>query len=275
MSTEKTWTGERLEPGVFNETTIEHLHRYAFVLEYTRGKKVLDIACGEGYGSALLARSAAHVTGVDIDKESVNSAKRKYNIPNLSFIEGSVEKIPSEDHVFDTVVCFETLEHVAIHEILLKEITRVLKPGGLVIISTPDRKNYTEKTGRNNPFHVKELNRLEFEMLLKMFYRNVVIVQQQIAFSSVISGDKAEGFTSYAGDFSEVYEEQEHEGLYNIALASDAVLPRVKNSLFNGKSVFAEAVSEKENQVINTITYKLGHVLLYPAKMIRRIFKKQ
>lgn len=67
MSKIKDWTGERLETFVFNETTIEHLHRYAIAMEFCSGKTVLDIACGEGYGSNLLSAKATHVTGMDAD----------------------------------------------------------------------------------------------------------------------------------------------------------------------------------------------------------------
>ena len=107
----KSWTGERLETFVLNDSTIEHLHRYAIAKELVQGKRVLDIACGEGYGSNLLAASADFVNGVDIDQVVIAHAAEKYKKENLSFSQGSVEKIPFDANTFDMVVSFETLEH--------------------------------------------------------------------------------------------------------------------------------------------------------------------
>lgn len=274
MNKEKNWTGERLEPGVFNETTIEHLHRYAFASGLVQGKKVLDIACGEGYGANLLAARASQVTGVDINANVIEQAKIHYKKNNLEFLTGTVDKIPSENSSFDVVVCFETIEHVSQHDIVLREIKRVLNRGGLLFISTPDKKNYTDKPGSVNPHHVKELYTEEFKALLGNYFSNIQLFDQQISFSSVISSKDAVGFESYRGNFNEVKPDDGSNRLYNIAMASDGQLPQVKNSLFNGQSVFAEAVREKENQVINTITYKTGNIILYPAKWLRRLFQK-
>ena len=82
----KNWTGERWETFVYNETALEHLHRYAVACELSANKNVLDIACGEGYGSRLLALNAASVTGVDIDATTINKAKEKYKAGHLRFI---------------------------------------------------------------------------------------------------------------------------------------------------------------------------------------------
>lgn len=275
MNKAHTWSGERLEPGVFNETTIEHLHRYALAMEYIAHKKVLDLACGEGYGSALMTSKALHVTGIDIDDATIAMASQKYKQGNLSFIKGTTVNIPAPAGEFDVVISFETLEHVGEHEKMLAEITRVLKPGGLLIISTPDKSNYTDKPNRVNPFHVKELTKDDFAALLKGHFVNYRMLQQDIAFSSVITGDEAQDLDIYNGNFNEIKKAANGNHLYNIAFASDSPLPPVKNSLFNGRSVFAEAVTEKENQVIGSLTYKAGHLLLYPAKLIRRMFGKE
>ncbi|MBL7749096.1 MAG: class I SAM-dependent methyltransferase, partial [Chitinophagaceae bacterium] len=165
MSNNANWTGERLETFVFNESTIEHLHRYAIACGLAAGKTVLDIACGEGYGSYLLAAKAASVTGMDIDNTTIKKATQKYPKENLRFTQATAEKIPAADAQFDMVVSFETLEHLEDHDTMIKEIKRVLKPGGLLVISTPDKKNYSDKRNYKNPFHLKELYRNEFEAL--------------------------------------------------------------------------------------------------------------
>ena len=140
MSKIKDWTGERLETFVFNETTIEHLHRYAIAMEFCSGKTVLDIACGEGYGSNLLSAKATHVTGMDADAITIEKATAKYKRDNLYFVQSKAEKIAAADTEFDIVVSLETLEHLSDHTAMMKEIKRVMKPGGLLIISTPDKK---------------------------------------------------------------------------------------------------------------------------------------
>src|SRR5258706_15489259 len=114
----KKYTGERLETHEQGEGMIEHLHRYAIAMEKCRGKSVLDIASGEGYGSSLLATTALKVTGVDIDAETVRAANEKYTIKNnkLEFLQGSADHIPFATGIFDIVVSFETIEHHDKHQ---------------------------------------------------------------------------------------------------------------------------------------------------------------
>jgi ubiquinone/menaquinone biosynthesis C-methylase UbiE len=123
------WTGERYLPGVRGEIELEHLHRYALARELARGKSVLDIACGEGYGADLLAAVAAQVIGVDLSEEVVEHARRKYgNRRNVQFRLGSCSAIPVGDASVDLVVSFETIEHHADHDEMMQEIKRVFDP---------------------------------------------------------------------------------------------------------------------------------------------------
>src|SRR5689334_17791465 len=122
LKMQKKWTGERLETFVFNEAMVEHLHRYAIAAEYVKDKTVLDIACGEGYGSALLSKNATAVTGMDIDLNTITVALRKYAKNNLKFVQGKIEDIPATANTFDVVVSFETLEHSNEHEKIFSEI---------------------------------------------------------------------------------------------------------------------------------------------------------
>src|SRR5213076_2544358 len=136
--------------------------RYALSLNFVEGKSVLDIASGEGYGAALLASKAQSVTGVDIDPQTVMHAKHTYCNPKLTFMVGSCDDIPLPDGSFDVVTSFETIEHHDKHEEMLDEIKRVLKPDGVLIISSPNRLTYSDEPGYKNPFHVKELYYDEF-----------------------------------------------------------------------------------------------------------------
>jgi ubiquinone/menaquinone biosynthesis C-methylase UbiE len=163
------FTGERFTPECVREIAYEHWHRYAFAIPFAKGKRVLDAACGEGYGSALLARHAEKIYGVDLDHQTISHAQEKYkDINNLEFIQASILSLQKfKDKSFDLIVSYETLEHLYEHEDLLREFSRLIKDDGLLLISTPDKKNYSDETGHANEFHVRELYRDEFEALLK------------------------------------------------------------------------------------------------------------
>ena len=158
------FTGERMVPEKAGSTTFwEHVYRYRFATRFVRHKRVLDIACGEGYGSAaLLQAGAASVIGVDISEETCLHARYKYGVHALP---GDALDIPLSDRSVDVVVSFETIEHVEKPEAFLDECIRVLVPGGQLILSTPNRDVYSEG-GKHNPFHFEELNEAEFISLL-------------------------------------------------------------------------------------------------------------
>src|SRR5262245_51049092 len=142
------WTGERFLPWI-RESTIayEHLHRYAYAAELTKDKRVLDLACGEGYGARMLAETASSVVGIDIDENVIRHASVKYaGSTNLQFISGSITAVPIQDaHSFDVVTCFEAIEHIEDQEALLAEVKRLLKPDGTFIVSTPNKAIYHDE----------------------------------------------------------------------------------------------------------------------------------
>lgn len=180
------FTGERFVPECEREIWYEHYHRYLMAGELVTGKKVLDAACGEGYGSHLLANYADKVVGVDIDQNSIDHAMQRYQRDNLKFIRSNVLNIPIPDNSFDVVVSFETLEHLAEHQELLTEYKRLLVDDGLLIISTPDKSEYSDKTGFNNEYHVKELYRHEFKDLLDGYFSEQLWLGQKLMFNSAI-----------------------------------------------------------------------------------------
>lgn len=161
------FTGERFLPGCEGEMVYEHWHRYLLALDHVAGRRVLDVASGEGYGSALLASSAASVTGVDISEEAVAHARHQYaNRSNLQYLRASCEYIPLPDASFDVIVSFETIEHIHGQSAFVSEIDRLLAPNGVLIISSPNRDEYSTRTGYVNEFHVKELDRSELNLML-------------------------------------------------------------------------------------------------------------
>jgi 2-polyprenyl-3-methyl-5-hydroxy-6-metoxy-1,4-benzoquinol methylase len=166
-------TGERMIPEFHLGRLIyaEHLVRYQVALDLVRGKTVLDIASGSGYGSAMLATTAAHVHGVDISEEAVEYARANFRRDNVDFTVGSATDIPLADDSVDVVVTFETIEHVDDYLKFLSEIGRVLKSDGIAIISTPNDLEFAE----GNHFHLHEFERDE---LLELVHRQFTYVDE-------------------------------------------------------------------------------------------------
>ena len=162
------FTGERVVEGRTPlRIWFDHMERYEFAGNYVQEKNVLDISCGTGYGSFLLKNKRAKtVVGVDISNEAVNFAQEKYKTEGLEFKTGNILKTGYMDNFFDVIVCFETIEHVDDHLKVFLELFRILKPGGLLLISTPNRKITSPFIGvedtPNNSFHIKEYNFIEF-----------------------------------------------------------------------------------------------------------------
>ena len=164
MSPDLEFTGERFVPGIAGEIAHEHWHRYAFARRFAAGKRVLDAACGEGYGSALLAGTAAEVVGVDIAEEAVAHARATYaGRSGLRFEQASAAALPLPDASVDLVVSFETLEHLPREDQprMLAEFARVLTRDGLLLLSAPNPVEYSEARDYRNPFHLHEPSREE------------------------------------------------------------------------------------------------------------------
>ncbi len=191
MITSKTppelpFSGERFTPECVREMAYEHWHRYCLASTVVGGRRVLDAACGEGYGSALLAGYAKSVDGVDLSDQAVAHARSKYIGDNLRFLSASVTNIPVVDASYDAVVSFETLEHLAQQTEMLTEFRRVLDSTGFLMISSPDKATYSDAAGYTNEFHVKELYRDELMVLLKQHFPAVKLMGQAMAFQSLL-----------------------------------------------------------------------------------------
>jgi 2-polyprenyl-3-methyl-5-hydroxy-6-metoxy-1,4-benzoquinol methylase len=169
-------SGERMVPEVSGGITFwEHVHRYAFACRYVEGKRVLDIACGEGYGAAALLKSGAtQVIGVDISESACAHARAKYGVDART---GTAEQIPLPDSSADVVVSFETVEHVPRPDRFIDECVRVLAPGGVLIISTPNKGIYGVD-GPANPHHCSEMTEEEFSEALRARFRAVKLYTQ-------------------------------------------------------------------------------------------------
>jgi SAM-dependent methyltransferase len=181
------FTGERFTPECEREIWYEHWHRYAFARGLAHGRRVLDAACGEGYGSALLAEVAPEVVGVDISAAAIDHARTRYaGRPRLRFECADAAALGFADAAFDLVVSFETLEHLAAQQELVAGFARVLADDGVLVISSPDKRTYSDETGFRNEFHVRELYREELLALLAPHFPHRRLYGQKLLFQSAL-----------------------------------------------------------------------------------------
>jgi SAM-dependent methyltransferase len=148
---------------------VEHRQRYEFVAEQCRGLRVLDVACGVGYGSQILAeRGAASVVGVDISQEAVDIARTRFAHPNVEYRVGDARKLEFLRQRFDVAISFETIEHLADPKALIEAVHGVLNPGGLFACSTPNPDFHNKSC--ENPYHLCELNYADFESAFAKYF---------------------------------------------------------------------------------------------------------
>jgi SAM-dependent methyltransferase len=230
------WTGERLTTGITGQVEIEHLHRYAFARDLCRGLDVLDVASGEGYGSALVAQVARSVVGLEIDLGAVTHAQTAYKQPNLRFLQGDARAIPLADASVDAVVSFETIEHFYEHDTFIAEIRRVLRSGGRLIISSPERDIYSPVQSAPNPYHVRELTREEFTRLLQGAFPYVALYAQRAFLgAALVAEDPAPGPLLTFERRGETHFEASSglpRPLYWVAIASDLPVPAAAAALY-------------------------------------------
>ncbi|MEP7354656.1 MAG: methyltransferase domain-containing protein [Acidobacteriota bacterium] len=173
------FTGERVIPGqVDDDLWAEHIARYAFAARFAAGRRVLDLGCGTGYGTAELARTARAATGVDVAASAVAYASEHY--PGAHFLAMSATQLTLPDKSFDLVTSFELIEHLEDWQTMLAEANRVLDPQGLLIVSTPNKLYYAEARGESgpNPFHAHEFEYEEYRAALASVFPHVRILLQ-------------------------------------------------------------------------------------------------
>lgn len=169
-----------LDPRRGGDIRHQHLSRYRFAGSFAAGKRVIDVACGTGYGSAMLADlGAAHVAGADVSAESIAEARRTWPRTNVDFIQMDAADIGQRGKV-DLVVSFETIEHLEDPERFLEAVKISLAAEGRFIVSTPERQEGSLQDRPTNPFHVREWSREEFVRLLERHFRSVTVYGQYL-----------------------------------------------------------------------------------------------
>jgi len=252
------FTGERLVTQVNEYYTYEHLHRYYVAMDFVQDKHVLDIASGEGYGVALMAKTAKRVVGVDVAKEAITHAQKAYQQENVEFIQGDIRSLDFPDNSFDVITCFETIEHIVEHDKAISELKRVLKPKGVLLISTPDGLSEHEHASRGrNPFHPVELSKKEFLGLLNAHFKKVSLLFQKTINASLIltDGDDNSQLQEYRGNFDNYKLVDPHTHTqYFIGICTDlASLPGTKNSMLTYQNT--------HKSLLEKVIFKLRNLL--------------
>ena len=267
------------------EIEIEHYHRYQLALGLAKEKRVLDIASGEGYGSNLLSSVAVDVTGVDIDQECVDYANARYGTKSLRYRQGDAAKIPLDDDSVDLVISFETIEHHDKHHEMMAEIRRVLAPEGILMLSSPDKKYYSDIPKFQNSYHVKELYFEEFKDLVAQYFKHSRYYLQRMVKGSLILPEdhRLDEFTVFEKESGDTLKIacREFAQLYEICVASNTEpLPCLEAGFFDGKHILHEEVQRlirietaKFENVVNSPTWRIGNAVLTPFKWLRRLLR--
>jgi SAM-dependent methyltransferase len=162
-------TGERTVPGIAAENYWfqRHLAAYEFAAPLLAGRSVLEIGCGEGYGTALLARSATRIVGIDYDALTAAHAAATY--PQARFVRANLAALPVPGESVDAVATLQVIEHVWNHGEFVRECLRVLRPGGRLLVTTPNRLTFSPGLDQPvNPFHTHEFTAAELNSLLTL-----------------------------------------------------------------------------------------------------------
>ncbi|MEX0881316.1 MAG: methyltransferase domain-containing protein [Candidatus Saccharimonadales bacterium] len=248
-------TGERMVPEYHKELMIygEHVARYETAKALVVDKVVLDIACGSGYGSSILAEEAKNVIGVDADGKTISYAAKKYGSKKVKFLVGDATQIPIGDNSVDAVISFETIEHVANYRKFLSEVKRVLRDEGILIISTPNQDTYIE----DNPFHKHHFTYDEFTKLLRPRFQYIKpYFQSTWLYNSILSKDLLS--KNWVREIKTMFTVNSNpkEAVYFIFLCSNRPLPspRSVGAVSQPWSAKQEAMHAGELERVNKLT---------------------
>jgi O-antigen biosynthesis protein len=229
---------ERAAPDQMSEHLMESEHRgrYLWAADLANGLEVIDAGCGTGYGSEIIAAAgASRVVGVDIAQDAIDYARSSSSHATSEFHVGSLHELPFADASFDMAVCFEVIEHVEEQPRAIAELRRVLKPGGVLAISSPNRDVYPP----GNPHHVHEFVPDELEQALAREFANVRLYRQSPWLAAAIFDDAQSSSSGIEHELTpkvvKVAPIAPGEEMYTVALASNAELPEAHALALMGK----------------------------------------
>lgn len=214
----------------------EHRGRYLWAARLAEGLDVLDAGCGTGYGTEILADAgASRVVGMDISETAINEAQSQSSRPTNEFSLGSLHSLPFEDSSFDLAVCFEVIEHVEDQELAISELRRVLRPTGVLAISSPNRNVYPP----GNPYHTHEFVPEEFKGVLAAEFANVRLFRQSPWLAAAILDDEQASGVGVENELRlrvvKIAGVAPGEEMYTVALASDGELPSAEAMALMGE----------------------------------------
>jgi ubiquinone/menaquinone biosynthesis C-methylase UbiE len=256
---------ERFDPreGTGRLIDSEHRARYWWASRVVAGKDVLDAACGTGYGIEILASTGARaVTGVDLDTSAVKDAESRYGDYAEAILEGDLHDLPLEDASFDAVVCFEAIEHLENAGRALAELRRVLRPGGTLIVSSPNPDVYLG----GNEHHVHEFRPPELTSAVGEHFAHVASYRQDAWLASMIeSADDAPGQNDKAHESDEVLRTVGIEAggqTYSLVVASNEALPAIPSIVALG-DVFdvrwwSEQLANSKGETMQAVAREAG-----------------
>ncbi len=166
-----------------NITEKEHLERYNFVKNIAANKKVLDIACGSGYGSFIIAKegNAKEVVAIDLNPDSIRYGNHRFGLSNINRFVGDAQEFIQQES-FDIIISFETIEHLPKYEQFLQNMAKTLSKDGIFFVSTPIVKK--TKTNCKNPYHVIEWSFTDFHFLIEKYFKIETVYLQNIEFKN-------------------------------------------------------------------------------------------
>jgi SAM-dependent methyltransferase len=168
---------ERLGNDPTSELWGEHRSRYRFAARFVADQRVLDVACGSGFGLAILRAAGARPVGFDYDAQTLHEIR--HDQPSAPVVRADATRMPLEAGCIDQLVSFETIEHVPDAHCLVREARRVLKPGGRLILSTPNRAFGPLERHTANRFHIREFTADELRRLLADCFTHVQLYGQR------------------------------------------------------------------------------------------------
>jgi len=261
---------ERAEPEAMAGRLMESEHRgrYLWASQLVSGATVLDAGCGTGYGTQTLAMSGARrVVGVDISEEAIAYSRREFSDEDCEFVLGDLEQLPFEEDSFDVVVCFEVIEHVEHRSAVIAELRRVLRPSGILVLSSPNRGVYPE----GNPYHIHEYTPEELLAALKGHFGNVRLHRQSSWLASAVLEDSESAARGADARFPistvKIAAVSPGQELYTVALAGDDPVPEPSSLLVMGlpfeirwwEDQVAAANAAREQQAAATLKLEAEH----------------
>jgi 2-polyprenyl-3-methyl-5-hydroxy-6-metoxy-1,4-benzoquinol methylase len=234
-------SGERCCSDFPDQNFVNHFKVYKFAQQFCRDKKILDVGCGTGYGTAYLAETASSAIGIDLSRQAIRYGTKRYRHPGVAFLRMNAESLGFADGSFDFVISTENFEHLRDQNACLREISRVLKDDGMLLLATPNRELFI---GMHNPYHTHELDYEELVAKVTEFFGDCVISE------NLLDPPTAEGRLQK--------QERIRKGVCGVDLRADPFvwsIPVNVDSLSNTHSFFCFARYPRRNTQTNVVSH--------------------